>query len=351
MALVIDPPPSRTDGRLAELAGGRRSGVPARGDATITIGLINNMPDSALEGTETQFTSLLRSVPGAGTVRLRVAALPEVPRGPEAAARIARQYWHIDDLLAAPLDALIVTGTEPRAQSLRTEPYWGRLVEVMAYAQAHTVSTIWSCLAAHAAVLELDGIERQRLPEKRCGVFDHRLLSGHPLTANLGQSQPVPHSRWNDLPIEQLKAAGYAVLSESPETGADAFVRHDRSLFVFLQGHPEYEERTLLKEFQRDVVRFVTGQQPTYPSVPAGYFGPAAMELLTAFRRDLQAGRLADPLAAFPFTAVAATLSNSWREPASRFYGNWLAYIAEQRSGGVSPVASRYDCAGQEGSA
>jgi hypothetical protein len=30
--------------------------------------------------------------------------------------------------------------------------------------------------AAHAAVLSFDGIERQRLPEKRCGVYVHDAL-------------------------------------------------------------------------------------------------------------------------------------------------------------------------------
>ena len=332
MVLIIDPPPAGMVSGADAPSLGARSGVAAPSAApTITIGLINNMPDSALEGTENQFTLLLRSAPVPFTVRARFAALPEVPRGAEAAARIAHRYWPIDDLLASPLDALIVTGTEPRAQSLRAEPYWSRLTEIIAFAQERTVSTIWSCLAAHAAVLQLDGVERQRLAEKRCGVFGHTLLAGHPLSAGLTSPHPVPHSRWNDLPIDQLRGAGYTILSESPDSGADAFLKRERSLFVFLQGHPEYEERTLLKEFQRDVVRFVNGQQPHYPTVPAGYFGPEALALLAKFRRDLEAGSLADPLAAFPFTVVATTLTNTWSRPAAGLYGNWLAYIAEHK--------------------
>ena len=43
------------------------------------------------------------------------------------------------------------------------------------WAKDHTASTIWSCLAAHAAVLHSDGIERRALEHKLFGVFDCRL--------------------------------------------------------------------------------------------------------------------------------------------------------------------------------
>ena len=44
------------------------------------------------------------------------------------------------------------------------------------------------------------------------------------------------------------------------------FVKQTRSLFIFFQGHPEYEETTLLREYRRDVGRFLRGQQPHYPT-------------------------------------------------------------------------------------
>jgi homoserine O-succinyltransferase len=330
MTVLIDPPPSRS---------GLRSGASARAEAVV-VGLVNNMPDSALEGTETQFLALLRAASGARSVHLRFAALPEVARGPDASARIAGSYWTIDELTAAPLDALIVTGTEPRAASLRHEPYWSRLVELLEYAQSATVSSIWSCLAAHAAVLALDGVERRRLPEKRCGVYGHSVLSGHVLTEGLATPHPVPHSRWNDLPVRALKAAGYTVLTESEETGADAFVKDGRTMLVFLQGHPEYEERTLLKEYQRDVQRFLSGQQPNYPTLPSGYFDPAATALLNDFKRQATEHPQPGSAAAFPFTAVAATLSSGWRTPAARLYSNWLAYVAAQKAS--AEIQGRY---------
>ena len=194
----------------------------------------------------------------------------------------------------------------------------------MDFADRPTVSSIWSCLAAHAAVLSLDGVVRQRLAEKRCGVYDHHVRAGHALTDGLATPHPVPHSRWNDLPLGELKEAAYTILCESDATGADTFVKNQRSLLVFLQGHPEYEERTLLKEYQRDVQRFISGQQANYPTLPAGYFNPEAATLLDDFKRQAIERFPAGPYPAFPFTAVAATLSSHWRAPAARLYANWF---------------------------
>ena len=69
--------------------------------------------------------------------------------------------------------------------------------------------------------------------------------------------------------------------------------------------------------------------QDRYPTAPGGYFGADALRLLEAFERDLKAGKLTEPLAAFPFSPVAATLVNSWSAPAARIYANWLDHIAQ----------------------
>jgi homoserine O-succinyltransferase/O-acetyltransferase len=303
---------------------------PAARDALV-IGLINNMPDSALEGTESQFKALLSAAAGERQVLLRIASLPEVPRAPEARARIAQRYWTLEQLQAQAPDAIIVTGTEPKTAVLSDEPYWARLVELIDYADANLISSAWSCLAAHAAVLHLDGIARRRLAAKRFGVFDQRVLLEHALTGALGAQIRIPHSRWNDLPIEALAAAGYRVLTQSQLGDADFFIKQRRSLLVFFQGHPEYEERTLLKEYQRDVGRFISGEYREYPQAPPGYFSPDALSLIADFERRLRAGELAQPLAAFPFAALAASIDASWIASAAQIYGNWLAWIASRK--------------------
>jgi len=301
-------------------------------DGPIVIGLVNNMPDAALRSTEEQFRGLLQAAAGSRAVRVRLSSFPELPRSSEAVEHIARSYWPIDELLAAPLDALIVTGTEPRAARLSDEPYWQRSVDLLAFAEQHTAASVWSCLAAHSAVLHLDGIERRRLTEKRCGVYEHAILPGHPLLEGVSAPMHMPHSRWNELSAEALRAAGYTLLSWSAESGADAFVRQERSLLLFFQGHPEYEDLTLLKEYRRDVGRYLRGEQPHYPTLPCGYLSPDALAGLSAFREQALAERSASLLEKFPFAAVAAELKNTWRPAAVAIYRNWLSFIAAARA-------------------
>lgn len=296
------------------------------------IGLVNNMPDAALHSTENQFAGLLQEAAGAQSVRLRLTSLPELPRSPEALEHIQLRYWPLEELLAAGADALIVTGTEPRAPVLTEEPYWSRFVELLTFARQHTVASVWSCLAAHGAVLSMDGIERQRLSQKRCGVYEHHILGEHALLAGVSAPMPMPHSRWNELSPQALRAAGYTLLSWSDETGADAFVREECSLLVFFQGHPEYEDTTLLKEYRRDVGRYLSGQQAHYPAVPRGYLSPDATARLTEFQERALVNRSAALLESFPFAAVAGALRNRWRPAAVGLYRNWLGHILAARA-------------------
>jgi homoserine O-succinyltransferase len=308
-------------------------------NSAISVVLVNNMPDTALKSTERQFSGLLRAAAGALPVQLRFSSFPELPRGRDAQARIAGSYWPIETLLAERPDALVVTGTEPIATRLADEPYWPRLAALLEFAERYTVASIWSCLAAHAAAEHFDGIARRRLAEKRCGVYVHSLLAGHPLLVGVSAPLAMPHSRWNELPVDALRAAGYEVLSFSPETGADAFVRHGRSLMLFFQGHPEYEETTLLKEYRRDVGRFLSGQQAHYPTIPHGYLSPEAVTLLEQFRERALAERSPALLEQFPFAAAAASLRNTWRPSSVALYRNWLDFIATTRTHGAEEVS------------
>jgi homoserine O-succinyltransferase len=290
------------------------------------------MPDAALRSTESQFAGLLQEASAEQLVRLRLTSLPDLPRSPEALEHIRRSFWPLEELLAAPLDALIVTGTEPRAPLLTEEPYWAHLVRLLTFARQHTVASVWSCLAAHGAVLSMDGIERQRLAEKRCGVYEHRILSEHALLAGVAAPMPMPHSRWNELSPRALRTAGYTLLSWSEETGADAFVREEGSLLLFFQGHPEYEDTTLLKEYRRDVGRYLSGQQTHYPTVPHGYLSAEGTALLAEFHERALANRSAALLESFPFAPVAAVLRNRWRAAAVALYRNWLGHIVAARA-------------------
>ena len=94
----------------------------------------------------------------------------------------------------------------------------------------------------------------------------------------------MPHSRWNEIPEEALAASGYRVLTRSEDAGVDTFVKQRRSLFVFFQGHPEYESHSLLLEYRRDVGRFLRGERDSYPSMPFGYFDRNIVDALITLR-------------------------------------------------------------------
>ncbi len=312
-------------------------GTPAQ---CIQIALINNMPDAALEDTETQFFDLLDAAAGDIPVRIRLFSLPEIPRDKFGGKHLSESYSTIEDLWNSQFDATIITGTEPRQPDLRDEPYWYTLCRVIDWAAENTVSSVLSCLAAHAGVFYSDGIERCGLAHKQFGVFDYKKAGENPLTRGTAERIQMPHSRWNEVREKALISCGYTVLTKSAEAGADLFVKKSkRSLFVHFQGHPEYGVRTLLKEYRRDIKRFIRGERKAYPMMPQGYFDVVSTELLNDFQEKVISNPREMVLQEFPEAAIAATLQNTWRSSASCIYRNWLQYVAAKKVDVSSRVA------------
>ena len=297
----------------------------------LTIGLLNNMPDSAVEATERQFISLLNAAAGEICVRLVLCCLPSIPRGDQARERLDQHYVSIESLWDAGLDGLIVTGREPLSSNLREEPYWNSFVQVLDWARDNTCSTIWSCLAAHAAVLHMDNIERVRSAQKQSGIFECTRVSDHPITASVAARFRLPHSRWNGLPESELVRCGYQILSSAGSAGVDAFIRKQGSLFLFFQGHPEYQPETILLEYRRDVLRYLRGDSSKYPGIPRGYFDSTGERELLSIQREVDTRPTEDTLTRL--AAVFATLRSDagWHTTATTIYRNWLETIATEK--------------------
>lgn len=302
-----------------------------RSARSISIGLINNMSDGALRATERQFLSLLDSASDGMSVRLALYSLPGVPRNEVAARHIRKFYASVEDLRNTHLDGLIVTGREPLTPHLADEPYWESFTKVLDWARDNTYSTVWSCLAAHAAVLHMRGIRRIRSNNKHCGIFDCARLSDHPLMADAPSQFKLAHSRWNGLPEDELTACGYSVLTRSAEVGVDTFIKQEKSLFVFFQGHPEYESDTLLLEYRRDVGRYLRKETDSYPSMPRNYFDRTTAIRLTELQKEAISGRREELLAEVSNVLGRATIENTWRSTAGSMYRNWLVSICAQK--------------------
>ncbi len=304
-----------------------------RGEASrcVTIGLINNMPQAAFTATERQFISALNAASEGIEVRLSLYSLLNVPTpGSDYAGS---SYSSVDKLRETDLDALIVTGKEPVTVNLRDEPCWKSLTQVLEWAQKNTYSTVWSCLAAHAAVLHLDGICRHKGEEKHFGVFECVHESSHALTAGAPPLFQIPHSRWNGLSEEELVSRGYSVLTRIAGGGVDAFIKEGNSLFVFFQGHPEYDADTLLREYRRDVSRYLNHETPTYPSMPRGYFDSSTEGTLTTLRDQAMSCRNEELFAGVCTALETTRVKNTWRPTTTRIYRNWLEYIYARKSG------------------
>jgi homoserine O-succinyltransferase len=305
----------------------------AAGAECVRVAFINNMPDAALEDTEMQFFELLEAASGDVLVCVSLYSLSGVPRGERGQQHLSNFYSSTAELFGHRFHGMVMTGTEPKQANLRNEPYWSALANVIDWAENNTVSTILSCLAAHAGVLYSDGINRHPLSDKQFGVSAFNKSTSHQLTSGTEDLIRFPHSRWNEVRADDLAACGYTVLTQSADDGVDSFTKKKkRSLFVYFQGHPEYHGHTLLKEYRRDLKRFVRAERETYPTMPTGYFDAASTRLVREFRDLVLPDRREELMEGFPEAVLAGSLQNTWRSSATAIYRNWLHYVVSNKS-------------------
>ena len=331
MPLTVERP-SKASETLARDRRSRRNETSVDRGRRLRIGLVNNMPDAALAATERQFIWLLRSASADYDVLLRLYALTTMPRNAKVRSAMQANYFSADNMRETRLDALIVTGAEPLAPSLREERYWRELVEVFDFARQRTLSAIFSCLAAHAAVLHWDGIPRIPLPRKLSGVFATRIVDCHPLVDEFPPDHLMPHSRFNGLDETALAGKGYTTLVRSDEAGVDLFIKDEASLLVFLQGHPEYEADSLAREFRRDFWRYLKTERASPPDPPSHYFGAGVLAEVEALIERSRCDPRSQPADRFSDVVLNKAPAATWRPTAQRLYSNWLSIIAGRRS-------------------
>ena len=322
---------------LGHLGKSTALGRSASVSAGVSVGLINNMGDRALKVTERQFGALMSKAAGGIDVQFRVFALRKTTRSPRAFEYISAHYEPASAAMNGDLDALIITGAQPQADRLNDEPYWEELVELIEWAKTNTVSTILSCLAAHAGVLHLDGIERRPLPEKCTGVFAFEAQHAHPFVGEEGRVRLTPHSRYNGVLQSDLEQAGYVVLTSSPRHGVDSFTKCFGSQFVFLQGHPEYDANSLAREYLRDMDLYLRGESDRIPARPKGYFGAEAEAKLSAMDCWTHQRRSQEQIQDLWIIERLAPAEAIWREAAVSFFHTWIEMVASE----INPASNR----------
>ncbi|MHC8441977.1 MAG: homoserine O-succinyltransferase MetA [Candidatus Eutrophobiaceae bacterium] len=296
------------------------------------IGLLNMMPDAALEATERQFFRLIGGSNQIAQFHMHPFTLAELERSPEGRAHVESHYQSFSAIRERGLDALIITGANVVGAILADQIFWKPLIEVVDWASEHVASTLCSCLATHAMMEFRYGSVRQAMPQKRWGVFSHRVLRNDlPLVAGVNTRFDVPHSRYNEITPGQFDAAGLRILVISEDEDVHLAASPDGLQQVFFQGHPEYDANSLLKEYKREVGRYLRGERTSYPDFPKNYLRVSSQALLEEYRlRINDAVRKGTPAPEFPERWLAGKLDNTWRDTAAAIMNNWVGCVYRQ---------------------
>jgi homoserine O-succinyltransferase/O-acetyltransferase len=293
------------------------------------IGLLNLMPDTALTATERQFMHLVGSTNLPIHFYLYPFTIPEQDRGGRAQAHIDDHYFNFSALKEEGLDALIVTGANIVEPELEQVLIWKPLIKIADWANAHVASSIYSCLSAHAMLKHQYRIPRQLLSQKQWGVYRHNVCHPeHPLLSNLPAEFDTPHSRWNTITKLQLEQAGLPVLAESEDAGVHIAVSPDQFQNIYFQGHPEYDADSLLKEYRREILRYLNGDRAFEPPHPENYLPADAADIANRYLRQSKATlkKLGD-LPDFPDRELAQFTENTWSNVGELFFENWLRLV------------------------
>lgn len=292
------------------------------------IGLLNMMPDAALEATERQFFRLVGESNQIAQFYMHPFSIANLPRSEKGRAHIDQYYESFEQIKQSGLDALIITGATPGPE-LSEEPFWHPLIEVVDWAYENVTSTLCSCLATHAVMEFRYGQKRRPLGFKRWGVYSHRVVDlAHPLVTGVNTRFDVPHSRFNQIDREQFEAAGLHILVESAQAGPHLAVSADKFRLVFFQGHPEYDSISLLKEYKREISAFIRGGRDTYPPLPENYFSLQSQAVVNEFKlRLIKALQAGTPLPEFPERLISQQLDNTWHDTAEAIINNWIGQV------------------------
>ncbi len=260
----------------------------------LQILLLNLMPTKV--DTETQLARVLGNSPLQIELEL-IAPSGHVSKNTSQEHMLAF-YKSFDDVKDRTFDGLIITGAPVEQLPFEEVDYWPELCEIMEWSKQHVHSTLHICWGAQAGLYYHYGIQKQNLPEKLFGIFQHTVEDPNfILFRGFDDQFWVPHSRNTTVRREDIEAVpGLKVLASSPEAGVYA-VKTDQCRQVFLMGHAEYDRDTLKKEYLRDVAAGVPIHMPEH------YFpddDPAKEPVMT------------------------------WRSCAHLLYSNWLNYCVYQ---------------------
>ena len=162
-------------------------------------------------------------------------------------------YQTFDELKGKRFDGLMITGAPVEQIPFSQVDYWEELCEIMEWSKKSVTSTLHICWGAQAGLYYHFGLDKELLPQKLFGVFEHRVMNRKiPLVRGFDDYFLIPHSRHTTVSTEAIHACSQlTVLAESEEAGVLLCMAGDGRQ-IFIMGHPEYDRMTLHNEYMRD---------------------------------------------------------------------------------------------------
>lgn len=214
------------------------------------------------------------------------------------ASHLDQFYLTYHDIKNQKFDGMIITGAPVEQMDFEEVEYWDELVNIMDWSKKNVTSTLHICWGAQAGLYYHFGINKLPLEEKLFGVFSHQVHHRKvPLVRGFDDLFYAPHSRHTTISKEEVaNNPELTILAESEEAGI-LMVMAAEGKQIFITGHPEYDRRTLDKEYKRDKAKNLPIQ------MPKNYY-PDNQE-------DLRPQML-------------------WRAHSNAIYSNWLNYYVYQ---------------------
>ena len=260
----------------------------------LKILLLNLMPIKI--DTETQFSRLLGNTPL--QVELELIHTKSHKSKNTSEEHLLSFYKCFDEIKHKKYDGMIITGAPVEKMAFEEVEYWEELCTIMEWSKTHVHSTFHICWGAQAGLYYHFGIDKFMLPEKLSGVYKHKVDKKRSiLFRGFDDEFLVPHSRYTGISREAVEADPRLKLISSSEKAGVYAIATENGKQVFITGHPEYDEFTLKKEYDRDVLAGIN------PNVPDNYFEDD------------------DP---------TKPVIVRWRAHANLLYSNWLNYFVYQ---------------------
>ena len=218
----------------------------------LKIALFNLMPTKIV--TETQILRALSNSPLQIDIVLLHTKSHASKNTPQ--EHLTSFYRTFDDVKNEKFDGLIITGAPVEMMKYEEVDYWEELCDVMEWSKKNVTSTFHICWGAQAGLYYHYGIDKYPLPEKKFGIFKHKVnKKKNKLVRGFDDYFYAPHSRNTGVHAEDIKAVPeLEIIASSEEAGVYLAASKDGKR-IFVMGHSEYDAGTLHLEYLRDKER------------------------------------------------------------------------------------------------